>query len=141
MKAHNTLLATLLIPAICALVSPSAMGQCAQPNFNAVLRVDAGPLPSDIAAGDFNADGRTDFVVPNLSIDEVFVFLGRSIGEPAAIKLTSVQKPAAAGVADFNHDGKMDLVISSDTFGARSVSILLGDGTGGFGPPAKFATV
>ena len=138
MKAHNAILVTLLIPAICALVSPSVRGQCAAPNFQAALRVNAGPLPADIAAGDFNADGRTDFVVPNLSIDEVFVLLGRSIGEPTLIKLTSVRKPSAAGVADFNHDGKLDLVISSDTFGARSVSILLGDGTGGFGPPAKF---
>ncbi|MDT5157627.1 MAG: FG-GAP-like repeat [Acidobacteriota bacterium] len=34
---------------------------------------------------------------------------------------------------DFNNDGKMDLAVTINSFG--SVSILLGDGAGGFAPP------
>ena len=138
MKVHNTILATLLISAICLLASAPAMGQCAAPSFHSAIRIDAGPLPVDIAAGDLNSDGKTDFVIPNFSTDEIYVVLGSSIGGPTVSKLNSVLEPSAAGIADFNHDGKLDLAISSDTFGAKGVSILLGDGTGGFGSPTKF---
>ena len=138
MKVRNTSLPILLISAICLLVPVPAMGQCAAPSFRSAIRIDAGPLPVDIAAGDLNSDGRTDFVIPNFSTDEVYVVLASSIGGPTVSKLISVLEPSAAGIADFNHDGKLDLAISRDTFGAKGVSILLGDGTGGFGSPTKF---
>jgi hypothetical protein len=41
------------------------------------------------------------------------------------------------GVADFNLDGKLDLVAANSN--SNSVSVLLGDGKGAFGPKTDFA--
>lgn len=44
--------------------------------------------------------------------------------------------PNSVAVGEFNGDGKLDLAISN--LGSDNVSILLGDGFGGFGPPSNF---
>ena len=126
--------------AVCALASVSAMGQCAVPAFRSALSVEAGPRPPDIASGDLNADGRTDLVVPNPGTNEIYVFLGTSSGVPTRTKLTSVTNPTNAGIGDFNRDGKMDLAITHGEFSTAGVSILIGNGSGGFGPPTNFPT-
>src|SRR5438445_13524919 len=43
--------------------------------------------------------------------------------------------PQSATVGDFNGDGKQDLAVAN----SNTVSILLGDGTGGFSAPTDFA--
>src|SRR5439155_1622609 len=48
--------------------------------------------------------------------------------------------PASAGVGDFNGDRKLDLVTSN--FSANDTSLLLGNGSGGFGPaPTPYVSV
>jgi hypothetical protein len=46
--------------------------------------------------------------------------------------------PSSLAVADFNGDSVKDLVVAN--LNSHNVSILLGDGVGGFGPPHNFAT-
>jgi hypothetical protein len=47
-------------------------------------------------------------------------------------------EPAAVAVADFNADGKLDYVVTNRA--ADSLTVRLGDGTGGFGPRVDYAT-
>jgi hypothetical protein len=44
--------------------------------------------------------------------------------------------PRGLALGDFNEDGVMDVVVSNPSVNA--ISILISDGTGGFGPPASF---
>jgi FG-GAP-like repeat/Putative Ig domain len=76
------------------------------------------------AAGDFNGDGKLDLVV-----DGTNILLGDGDG-------TFEQSPTSDAnglyvtVADFNGDGKLDLAVSD--YETDTVTILLGDGSGGF---------
>jgi len=45
--------------------------------------------------------------------------------------------PRATAIGDFNGDGKQDIVVANDI--SNNVSVLLGDGLGGFGPATNFA--
>ena len=46
--------------------------------------------------------------------------------------------PTGIAAGDFNNDNKQDLVVANQ--GANNVSVLLGDGLGGFGAASNFAT-
>ena len=46
-------------------------------------------------------------------------------------------QPRSAAIGDFNGDGKQDLAIANN--GANNISILLGDGSGGFGSATNFS--
>jgi len=65
--------------------------------------------------------------------------------DPATLFAEPVRIPAQAADAativhaDFNGDGITDVATESNT-GVGFVSVLLGDGAGGFGPPTAFAT-
>ena len=48
------------------------------------------------------------------------------------------QNSAFVAVGDFNKDGKQDLVVPNQYFQASDVSLLLGDGNGGFGAAKHF---
>src|SRR5262245_48666019 len=90
----------------------------------------AGPVsPASIASGDFNRDGKLDFVLSDPQHNSVSVLLGEPDGTflPAASFSTGAN-PRFVAVGDFNSDGKLDLAV---TFGS-GVSILLGNGNGSF---------
>ena len=126
---------------VCALAPVSALGQCEVPALRAAADFDGGERPPDIASADLNADGKTDLVVPNRSANEIIVFLGNSNGAPTRTKFAFADGPTNVGIGDFNRDGKLDLAIRHGEFSSTpGVSILLGDGAGGFGPPTNFPT-
>src|SRR3954466_2771535 len=54
------------------------------------------------------------------------------LGEPRHFRVGFA--PASAAIADVNRDGKPDLVIANS--GSSDVTVLLGDGKGGFAPAA-----
>ena len=74
--------------------------------------------------------------------DTVFVLLNDGTGGFSPVTSYAVGVPGAqsSGVttADVNGDGKVDIVAS--VFSPGSVSVLLNDGTGGFGPATGYAT-
>lgn len=84
-------------------------------------------------AGDLNNDDWTDLLVPNERPDDARVFLNDGAG---AYDTFTVYSPASSNTpspnegADFNMDGEIDVVITSTA--GTDISIMLGDGTGGF---------
>jgi hypothetical protein len=87
------------------------------------------------ATGDFNNDGKLDFVKSNYTNPNVSVLLGNGAGGLALapgspINYAGASQTLAVAVADFNGDGKMDLAVCN--YGSNTISILLGNGDGTF---------
>ena len=85
---------------------------------------------------DFNNDGRLDIAVNGPDEDIALLYFGDGKGNFRApsIEIEDVQHPFGMDAADLNGDGKLDMVVGgpSNTAGASLVTILLGDGAGGF---------
>lgn len=96
----------------------------------------AGAHPHLLALGDVNGDRKLDLAVTEHDSNEVRLFLGAGDGQfrvaPGSPFATGTGKPHNHGLsfADVNADGKLDIVTSNQN--AKSVSVLLGDGKGGF---------
>jgi hypothetical protein len=99
----------------------------------------AGALPSGIVTGDFNGDGKLDWIVANSADNSLDLYLGNGDGTsqlPIIIPLLG-QSPVGIAVADLNGDKKLDVVVAeadSDTVG-----ILFGNGDGTFQPEVELA--
>jgi Bacterial Ig-like domain (group 3)/FG-GAP-like repeat len=108
-------------------------------------------FPEALKIGDFNNDGIQDLAVANASDGSISIRLGNgdgtfteANGSPIRAGITSF--PFFLAVGDFNRDGNADLAVvnGNDVPNgvANNVSILLGDGKGGFtpaaGPPIYF---
>ena len=101
--------------------------------FPSALAVAVGLTPTTLAVGDFNNDGFADLVVGNSGENTVTVLLGDgngnfapSTGSPFVVG----NNPVSVAIGDFNGDGLADLAVANSS--DDTVSILLGDGTGGF---------
>jgi M6 family metalloprotease-like protein len=103
----------------------------------------AGTYPLSIAVGDFNGDGIQDLAVANSGSSDMTILLGNGSGgftPAAASPIAAGALPLFVAVGDFNGDGIPDLATANS--GSSSVSVLLGDGSGGFIPAlnSPFAT-
>ena len=99
------------------------------------LRLPTGTAPGSVEVADFNGDGKFDVVVANEESNDVSILLGDGTGRFAPAK----GSPFAAGhlpndiaISDFNRDTKLDLAIANHE--EKHLTILLGDGNGGFAP-------
>ncbi|HSB07975.1 MAG TPA: VCBS repeat-containing protein [Blastocatellia bacterium] len=96
-------------------------------------------VPSSVAVGDFNVDGNLDLAVANGTDHGGAILLGTGTGSfGAKTDFATDFNPFSVAVGDFNGDGNLDLAVAN--FGnpsggdpGRTVSILLGTGTGSFG--------
>src|SRR5260370_1405911 len=105
-----------------------------------------GVFPAHPGLGDFNGDGKLDLAVPNNTSFTVSILLGNGNGtftEAAGSPIPVGTTPADVVMGDFNGDGKLDLAVANAF--SDNMSILLGDGTGGFvaapGSPVPVAIV
>jgi hypothetical protein len=89
--------------------------------------------PQSLATADFNGDGKPDLVVANPGNNTITIWLGNGDGTFALASgspITVGSNPSAVVVGDFNHDGKPDVAVANK--GSQTMSILLGNGSGGF---------
>jgi hypothetical protein len=94
-----------------------------------------------LVTGDFNGDGKEDLVTTNSVTNNISVLLGKGDGTFSPARTYPIAGAHSIGIipfalasGDFNHDGKPDLVSG----GALSVTILLGNGSGGFSAEASY---
>jgi hypothetical protein len=110
----------------------------------------AGPGPNAATIGDFNNDGVLDIAVANACGDRfcdnngtVKVLLGNGDGtfaEGKKYRSARSGNSVALATADFNNDGNLDVAVVNTGININGdVSVILGDGKGGFGRPASFA--
>jgi hypothetical protein len=104
-----------------------------RPAAGSPFRVASRPHPHGIAAGDFNGDRRLDLAVESWGDNAVEVLFGNGKGGFASPgrRFTVGRMPyQRLRSADVNRDGRPDLLTTN--FEGGSVSVLLGDGKGGF---------
>lgn len=91
--------------------------------------------PDAVAVADVNHDGKPDIIAANPSSGTVTVLLGDGKGHfhPAAgSPFPAGHLPSDIGIGDFSGDGNLDLVLPNHQ--TPYVTLLLGDGKGGFHP-------
>jgi uncharacterized protein (TIGR03437 family) len=99
-----------------------------------------GTQPESLVVSDFNGDGYPDIVTANLNDSNVTLLLGNGAGGFTAAQGSPFAVgagPHSVATGDFNGDGKPDLVTANS--GSNTVTIILGNGTGGFTGPRTFA--
>lgn len=95
--------------------------------------VSTGAAPSDVGTADVNADAKADLIVANTDGNSVSILLGSGTGgfsNAAGSPVTGLNGPEGSAVADYNADGKLDLAVANT--GSTNLSILVGNGLGGF---------
>lgn len=99
----------------------------------------AGSLPSSAATGDFNGDGKTDWVVANAGDNSLGLYLGNGDGTsqlPVTLPLLG-QSPLSVAEGELNGDHFLDLVVSEAD--SNSIGIFFGNGGGTFQPEVQIA--
>ena len=92
-----------------------------------------GSNPFSVAVGDFNNDGILDLATANFSSNNVTVLLGDRFGGFVAATgspFNAGSGPSSIVAGDFNGDGMQDLATAN--FDSDNVTVLLGNGSGGF---------
>jgi hypothetical protein len=90
-------------------------------------------------AGDLDEDGSPDLAVINEAVADVRVLLNDGCGTfptMSGYPLTGALTPSPNEGQDFDGDGHIDLAVAN--IGADTVSILFGDGQGGFLPHVQY---
>jgi hypothetical protein len=107
--------------------------------FTAVTGPVPSELPTFVAVGDFNGDGKADLAVTSIGDNSVSIFLGNGDGTFNSAGTVQVGLyPESIAVGDYNHDGIADLAVANAT--DSTVSILLGNGDGTFTTKATLPT-
>lgn len=120
--------------------------------FRAKTDYAAGYGPRSVAIADLNGDAWPDLAVPNAHSDSVSVLAGAGGGTFGPRKAFGAgNDPSSVAIADVNGDGHADLAVanwdglwgtwsSAERDYVGTVSVLLGNGTGTFGPKTDVTT-
>ncbi len=97
-----------------------------------------GAAPTWVIARDVDGNGTVDLVSANFGGASVSVLMGDGAGTfatPVHYSVGELQSPYAVAAADVNGDGWLDIVTANTNLSDEGVSLLLGDGAGGFAEP------
>jgi FG-GAP-like repeat/FG-GAP repeat len=122
----------LLSLTLCPLILAAGDASLPMPRFRQVS-IPVGRGPRWISVADVNRDGKPDMVVANADAGTVSVLLGDGMGrfrEAPGSPVAAGHLPNDIAVTDMNGDGNLDLVIADHQ--SPYVTVLLGDGKGGF---------
>jgi len=121
--------------------------------FKSAVTYPVGTVPSAVAVGDFNGDGKPDLAVANagnpVAGDEgnVSILLGNGDGTfQTSLNVAAGKNPFSIALGDFNGDGRLDVVVANNGMNpaggwlAGTVSVLLGNGDGTFQKHVDYAT-
>ncbi len=141
-KSRKIAAVALLAGTMMACVAASGPADSNSLNFESTV-ITVGKGPGAIAVADVNHGGTPDIIVANVNDGTVSVLLGDGKGDfrPASgSPFPCNANPNDIAVADMNGDGNPDLVIANHQ--TPYITVLLGDGKGGFKPSAHspFAT-
>lgn len=102
--------------------------------FRVASRTNVGSRPVSLVAGYFNQDANLDLAVANFGSRSVSILLGDGAGgftvRPEFVLPSGASFPNSIVEGDFNNDGKLD--VATANVATNNVSVLLGDGAGGF---------
>ncbi len=94
----------------------------------------AGSSPASVAIADVNGDGNPDALTGNYRSNTLSVLLGNGAGgftlQANAPSTGANSSPYSVAIADVNSDGNLDALTAN--IGTRTLSVLLGNGAGGF---------
>jgi hypothetical protein len=135
-----------LVAGLLGSLAPTAQAVVPPVTFAPHIDLAAETSPQSVALGDLDDDGALDLVVANRGwldfgpgvIGSVSVSLGDGAGGFGArtdFDLGAEVRSVALG--DLNGDAHLDLIATANGSGIGKVWVLLGDGTGGFGPKAQ----
>lgn len=96
-----------------------------------------------LASADLNGDGKADLVVGSMDSGQVYSYLSNGNGTFTLFASYNTGSPYggqgnAVSLADMNLDGRLDIVTNNISHG--SLSVLLGNGVGGFSLHGVFST-
>lgn len=103
------------------------------PGFEMPYTLQTGGVPTSVATGDFNRDGKMDFAVANGWDDNIWVYLGRGDGTfevPHIVPLTQGVSPVWLAAVDLRGNGILDLIVAD--IDSASIGVFLGKGDGTF---------
>jgi hypothetical protein len=95
--------------------------------------------PNNPALGDWNSDGIADIAAAAVHQNQIFIALGDGQGgfvSAPASPIRVAARPYFTATGDLNNDGHADIAATHDDTGL--LTVLYGDGRGGFGQPREF---
>jgi len=98
-------------------------------------------LFGDMAIADLNGDERLDVIATAQFSGEIAVALGQEdghLGEATIFSVGEQAAPATVQTADLNGDGRLDLLVTNPSLlsDQHTLSVLFGEGDGGFSAPS-----
>jgi subtilisin family serine protease len=108
------------------------------PGFAFQPTLPTGFLPTSVATGDFNHDGKMDWVISNGGSSDLWLYLGNGDGTarlPTVIPLAGAT-PLQVTAVDLRKTGVLDLVVAEAD--SSTLGVLLGNGDGTFAPEVLY---
>ncbi|MGL5063168.1 MAG: DUF4347 domain-containing protein, partial [Microcoleus sp.] len=107
-----------------------------------ILYPTGGSAARSVIVSDFNGDTFPDLAVANDVSNNISILLGNGTGRfSPPINYDTGFNPGSVAVGDFNNDSFPDLAVANygySNLDSSNISILLGNGTGGFNPATSY---